>query len=78
MRSDGFEGIVRQATGEAFGVKNTAGGTHPSRAEIARLAYAFYEARGRVAGDELGDWLRAESELHHHFANVSEAGPRQG
>ena len=28
--------------------------------EIVRLAYGFYEKRGRVHGYDLGDWLRAE------------------
>jgi HSP20 family molecular chaperone IbpA len=30
---------------------------------IARRAYEFYESRGCVGGQELGDWARAESEL---------------
>ena len=32
-------------------------------ATIARRAYELYEARGRAAGFELDDWLRAEREL---------------
>ena len=37
----------------------------PAQDEIARLAYAFWEARGRVGGSAEGDWLRAERELCH-------------
>jgi len=29
--------------------------------EIARLAYRFYEERGRVDGYDVEDWLRAEA-----------------
>jgi hypothetical protein len=35
----------------------------PSHAEIERLAYAYWEARGRQGGSALEDWLRAEKEL---------------
>ena len=31
--------------------------------EIARLAYAYWEARGRQGGSALEDWLSAEHEL---------------
>ena len=31
--------------------------------EIARLAYSYWEARGRTGGSALDDWLRAEREL---------------
>jgi hypothetical protein len=31
--------------------------------EIRRRAYELYEERGRENGDELDDWLRAETEL---------------
>ena len=34
-----------------------------SRDEIARLAYHFYEARGRRDGQDFDDWLSAEQEL---------------
>jgi hypothetical protein len=38
--------------------------THtPSREEIARRAYEYYERRGRTQGHDLEDWLKAESEL---------------
>jgi hypothetical protein len=39
-------------------------GTHtPSQEEIAELAYAYWEARGRQHGSDREDWLRAEREL---------------
>ena len=35
----------------------------PSHDEIARLAYAYWEARGRRHGSHQEDWYRAEREL---------------
>jgi len=35
----------------------------PSREEIAKLAYLYWEARGCQGGSEEEDWLRAEREL---------------
>ena len=35
----------------------------PSQDEIARLAYAYWEARGRQHGSHQEDWYRAEREL---------------
>jgi Protein of unknown function (DUF2934) len=35
----------------------------PSQDEIARLAYDFYNMRGRQDGHDVEDWLRAEREL---------------
>jgi hypothetical protein len=35
----------------------------PSHQEIARLAYSYWEARGRQHGSALEDWLRAEREI---------------
>ena len=37
----------------------------PSHEEIARLAYAYWESRGRQHGSPEDDWYRAESELQH-------------
>jgi hypothetical protein len=34
-----------------------------SKKEIAKLAYELYEARGRVHGYDVVDWLEAEWEL---------------
>ena len=35
----------------------------PSREEVAKLAYSYWEARGCQGGSEEEDWLRAEIEL---------------
>ena len=35
----------------------------PTHEEIARLAYAYWEARGRQHGSAEEDWYRAEREL---------------
>ena len=35
----------------------------PSHEEIARLAYTYWESRGRQHGSTEEDWYRAESEL---------------
>ena len=43
------------------------------RDEIVRqTAYFFYEARGRMHGHELEDWLRAESEVERSLAENRE------
>jgi len=38
----------------------------PTHEEIARLAYSYWEVRGRQGGSPLEDWLRAERELKSH------------
>jgi hypothetical protein len=60
--------LVKAITGESLLAKNTEGSEHPSPSEIARLAYEFYERRGRKTGNDVEDWLRAERELRRHFA----------
>jgi len=35
----------------------------PSHEEIARLAYSYWQARGRQHGSSQDDWFRAEREL---------------
>jgi len=42
--------------------------------EIARLAYSYWEARGRPHGSPAEDWLRAERELRP-FAGTPSKGP---
>jgi hypothetical protein len=37
--------------------------TEPTHAEIAALAYSYWEARGCVGGSQEEDWLRAEQKL---------------
>jgi hypothetical protein len=54
-------------TGEGMLTKYTDRVEPPSRDEIARLAYHFYERHGRRDGQDLDDWLTAEQELTHHY-----------
>jgi Protein of unknown function (DUF2934) len=54
-------------TGERLLGKNTSNRERPSRDEIARLAYEFYEARGRRDGRDVDDWLSAEQLLTRHY-----------
>ena len=35
----------------------------PTHAEIAELAYSYWEKRGRTGGSPWEDWFRAEQEL---------------
>ena len=37
------------------------------RAQIEKLAYQFWEERGRPSGSPQDDWFRAEQVLRHHF-----------
>jgi hypothetical protein len=59
--------ITASLTGEHSLAKHTGGRDHPSRDEIARLAYHFFETRGRQHGNDVDDWLAAEQELVHHY-----------
>jgi len=38
----------------------------PSREEVAKLAYSYWEARGCQGGCPEEDWIRAEMELRSH------------
>jgi hypothetical protein len=62
-----FSDIGVALTGEGLMTKHTGGRARPSRDEIARLAYHFYETNGRRDGHDVDDWLSAEQELAHHF-----------
>lgn len=59
--------IATALTGEGMMTKYTGGRERPSRDEIARLAYQFYETRDRCDGHDVDDWLSAEQELTHHY-----------
>ena len=50
------------------------GALFPTRDEIARLAYAYWEERGKPLGSAEADWVRAEGELRSR----REAGPLPG
>jgi hypothetical protein len=58
--------IMVRLTGEGWMGKHTGGSRYPTSHEVAQRAYNFYEARGRVDGHDLEDWLRAEEELRGH------------
>jgi hypothetical protein len=65
MTRSGFEAAV---TGEeVMALRTGEGRERPSQDEIARLAYRFYEIRGRQEGSDVSDWLSAERELVHHY-----------
>ncbi len=59
--------IAAALTGEGTMSKDTGGRERPARDEIARLAYHFYDTRGRRDGHDVDDWLSAEQELTHHY-----------
>ena len=59
--------IAAALTCERMTAKYTGGREPPSRDEIARLAYRFYETRGRRDGKDVDDWLSAEQELTRHY-----------
>jgi hypothetical protein len=59
--------IAGPLTHECLMLKYTGGRDRPSREEIARLAYCFYEKRGGRDGHALDDWLSAERELMRHY-----------
>ena len=61
------DSIMPYIAGERSMAKDTIGGDHPTRDEVARLAYHLYEVRGRQDGYDIEDWLRAERELTHHY-----------
>ncbi len=46
----------------------TGGRFAPTRDEISKLAYSLCESRGRQDGQDTEDWLRAEQQLLHHYA----------
>jgi hypothetical protein len=60
--------VVADTTGQGGMGKYTGGQTSPTHDEIARLAFSFYESRGRHDGHHIEDWLCAEQELMLHYA----------
>jgi DUF2934 family protein len=58
--------MMATLTGEGLMNKDTGGG-RPSRDAIARLAYHFFEERGREGGRDLEDWISAERQLRRHL-----------
>ena len=47
----------------------------PTHEEIARLAYAYWEARGHPHGSAQEDWFRAERELHRRRSYAEPSYP---
>ncbi|MDQ6664073.1 MAG: DUF2934 domain-containing protein [Acidobacteriota bacterium] len=64
-RARGKHHQVAVVTEPEAGIVETAAEVLYDRDAIARLAYSYWEARGRQGGSEAEDWLRAEKE----FAN---------
>ncbi|MGO9895488.1 MAG: DUF2934 domain-containing protein [Bryobacteraceae bacterium] len=54
---------VEQTSTPARTTESTRIAIEPSREEIAKLAFLYWEARGCQGGSEEADWLRAELEL---------------
>jgi hypothetical protein len=59
--------IARPLTGQRMMSEYKSAHERPSRDEISRLAYHFYELRGRQDGQDVDDWLSAERELTRHY-----------
>jgi hypothetical protein len=59
--------IAVSLIGEQMVTKDTGGRARPTRDEVARLAYEFYETRGRRDGLDVDDWVAAEQQLTRHF-----------
>ena len=63
--------LVARVAGEGWMAKHYTG-SHPTAPDIARLAYHFYEIRGREDGHAVEDWLLAEDELTRHYWLVAD------
>lgn len=59
--------IAAALTGEMMVAKDTGSSERPAPDEIARLAYHFYETRGRRDGHDVDDWLTAERTIASHY-----------
>ncbi|MGP8247105.1 MAG: DUF2934 domain-containing protein [Bryobacteraceae bacterium] len=55
--------VAEQASAETKTAQSKRIAVKPSREEIAKLAYLYWEAGGRQCGSEEEDWLLAEREL---------------
>src|SRR5688572_8916614 len=67
--------IAARITGERWVTKSTGDRGHLTHREISRLAYHFYEVRGRQEGGDIADWLLAERELTHHYGSLHAPDP---
>jgi Protein of unknown function (DUF2934) len=50
--------------------RESGGSAESSSERIAKLAYSYWESRGRIGGSALDDWLKAESELRSRLPGV--------
>ena len=60
--------IMARVTGEEWTGRYTGDRRYPTKDEVAQRAYRLYEARGRVDGHDIEDWLLAEKELTRPYA----------
>jgi hypothetical protein len=68
MRSNATNGLTADFTERSSMAKSSDEVEHPTNAEISRLAYQYYEQRGRQTGRDVEDWLNAKRELRFHYA----------
>lgn len=66
--------IEPSVTGEGWLATYMGGRKRPQRHDIARLAFAFYEARGRQHGHDVDDWPSAEQALTRDSWTPRKAG----
>jgi hypothetical protein len=65
---------VQAAGKDEAAMASPAGESTASKDEFVRqVAYDYYEARGRIGGYELDDWLRAEAEFERILAAGKQA-----
>jgi hypothetical protein len=58
-----MKNAIRSRTAGEYGLGSEAQERRPNSDDIARLAYSYWEERGRQAGSSEQDWFRAEQEL---------------
>ena len=51
---------------------------HPTRAEIELRAFQIYVGRGSAQGNDLEDWLQAESELIEKYGKTGQTAKATG
>ena len=66
-----FTRITAAPTEDRLRMAPPDGRWRPSRDDIARLAYHYFEARGREEGRDVEDWIAAERELTRPFGGAA-------
>jgi len=66
-----WRSAMRYATGEHLMAKGTGRRNGPLTDEVSRLAYLLYEARGRIDGHDVDDWLLAEQQLKDRYSETA-------